>query len=78
MLLSKEFVILVCIAIVLATPIAWWAAHKWLDNFAYRVEVGVGTLLIAGGVAIVIALFVVSFQTLKAAVANPVKSLRSE
>jgi putative ABC transport system permease protein len=78
MLLSKEFVLLALLAICIATPVAWWAVHQWLDNFAYRVKVGAGTLLISGLVALVIALLTVSFQTLKAATANPVKSLRSE
>lgn len=77
-LLSKEFVLLVGIAFVLATPLAWWAMHKWLDAFAYKIPISWWMFAIAGVLSIAIALITVSFQAIKAALANPVKSLRSE
>jgi putative ABC transport system permease protein len=77
-MLSKEFVKLVLIACVIAFPLAWWAMNKWLEDFAYRVNIGWWVFIIAGVVALLIALFTVSFQAIKAAIANPVKSLRTE
>lgn len=77
-LLSKEFIWLVSIAFILATPLAWWTMHKWLQSFAYKVPVTWWMFAIAGVLSIVIALLTVSFQAIKAALANPVKSLRSE
>lgn len=77
-LLSKEYLRLVIIAIVFATPIAWWAMNKWLQNFAYRVQLQWWMFLLAGIIGIAIAMITVSSQAIKAAVANPVKSLRTE
>jgi putative ABC transport system permease protein len=77
-LLSKEFIKLVGIAFIVATPLSWWAMHKWLETFAYKVPVTWWMFALAGILSITIALFTVSFQAIKAAVANPVKSLRSE
>ena len=77
-LLSKEFVKLVLIAILIASPIAWWAMHNWLQEFAYRIDIGWWIFVAAGIVAVIIALATVSFQAIKTALANPVKSLRSE
>jgi putative ABC transport system permease protein len=77
-MLSKDFVLLVLIAIVLATPLAWWAMHGWLQGFAYRQNIQWWVLAIAGGGAITIAFVTISFQSVKAALTNPVKSLRSE
>jgi putative ABC transport system permease protein len=77
-LLSREYLWLVIVAIVLATPIAWWAMNKWLQNFAYRIQLQWWMFLLAGLIGIVIAMITVSFQAIKAAVANPVKSLRTE
>jgi putative ABC transport system permease protein len=77
-MLSKDFLKLVAIASVIAFPIAWWAMSKWLEEFAYRVSIGWAIFVIAGIVAVMIALFTVSFQAIKAALMNPVKSLRSE
>lgn len=77
-LLSKEFIILVGIAIVIATPVAWWAMNVWLQDFAYRIKISWWVFVMAGLSAIVIALMTVSFQAIKAAMANPVKSLRTE
>ena len=77
-LLSKDFLKLVGIAILIATPLAWWAMHKWLQAFAYRVEISWWMFALAGCAAVIIAMITVSFQAIKAAVANPVKSLRTE
>ena len=77
-LLSKDFIKLVCIAIVLASPIAWWAMNNWLEKFEYRINIGWWMIALAGALAILIALVTVSFQSIKAALANPVKSLRTE
>ena len=77
-LLSKDFVKLVILGFIIAIPIAWYAMSLWLADFAYRIEIGAGIFLLAGGVAILIALLTVSWQSIKAAVANPVESLRSE
>jgi len=77
-LLSKEFIKLVCISCIVAFPVAWWAMHNWLQNYQYRIEISWWIFLIAGTAAILIALLTVSFQAIKAAVANPVKSLRTE
>jgi putative ABC transport system permease protein len=77
-LLSKDFIKLVIISCIVAFPVAWWAMHSWLQNYQYRIEISWWIFLIAGTVAILIALLTVSFQAIKAAVANPVKSLRTE
>lgn len=77
-MLSKDFVKLVLIAAVIAFPVAWFAMNKWLQEFAYRIDIGWWVFMIAGLAAIVIALVTVSFQAIKAAIANPVKSLRTE
>jgi len=77
-LLSKDFLKLVLIAILVATPLAWYVMNKWLSDFAYRINIGWAVFVIAGIVAILIALMTVSFKAIKAAIANPVKSLRTE
>ncbi|HEX5026950.1 MAG TPA: FtsX-like permease family protein, partial [Agriterribacter sp.] len=77
-LLSKDFIKLVLIAIVIASPLAWYAMNEWLQGFAYQVPVSWWMFAIAGGMAVVIALATVSFQAIKAAIANPVESLRTE
>jgi putative ABC transport system permease protein len=77
-LLSRDFLKLVLAAIVVASPLAWWGANRWLEDFAYRVEVGWGVFVLAGSLALLIALLTVSFQSVKAALMNPVKSLRNE
>lgn len=76
--LSKDFLLLVIIAIVIATPIAWYFMHSWLQDFAYRINIKWYIFLAAGVIAMVIAFVTISFQTIKAAIANPVKSLRTE
>ncbi|MGI4803762.1 MAG: ABC transporter permease, partial [Janthinobacterium lividum] len=77
-LLSKEFVLLVIIAFIIAVPTAWYAMQMWLQNFAYKTSIGWYIFASAGILAVAIALFTISFQAIKAALANPVKSLRSE
>ena len=77
-MLSKDFAKLVLIASLIAFPIAWWAMNKWLEDFAYRITISWWVFVVAGIAAILIALLTVSFQAIKAATANPVKSLRTE
>jgi putative ABC transport system permease protein len=77
-MLSKDFLKLVFISAVFAFPLAWWAMHKWLQDFAFRINIGWWIFIVAGVIASLIALFTVSFQAIKAAIANPVKSLRME
>jgi len=77
-LLSKDFLKLVMIAMLVALPIAGWVMNKWLQNFAYRVNISWWMFVLAGAIAVIIALVTVSFQAIKAAMANPVKSLKAE
>ena len=77
-LLSKDFIGLVIIAFVIAVPLAWYGMHKWLQDYPYRINIGWGIFFVAGIIAIAIALTTVSFQAIRAAVANPAKSLRTE
>lgn len=77
-LLSKEFVVLICVANVVAWPAAWLVMNKWLQNFTYRIYIAWWMFIISGAMALMIALLTVSFQAMKAATANPVESLRYE
>ncbi len=77
-LLSRDFVLLVIISLVIASPVAWYFMNRWLEDFAFRIQIGWWVFILAGSIAIFTALFTVSFQALKAAIANPVKSLRTE
>lgn len=77
-LFSIDFLKLIIIAIIIASPVAWWLMNKWLLDFAYRIHIKWWVFAIAGFIAIFIALITVSFQSIRAAVANPVKSLRTE
>jgi putative ABC transport system permease protein len=77
-LLSKEFLVLVIIAALVAFPLGWWAMNKWLEDFAYRIHIEWWVFPLAGIAALLIALLTVSFQAVRAALANPVKSLRTE
>jgi putative ABC transport system permease protein len=77
-LLSKDFIKLVLIAIVIGSPLAWYGMSNWLQEFAYHIDLSWWMFAGAGLLAIVIALLTVSFQSIKAALMNPVKSLRSE
>src|SRR5690606_19818402 len=77
-LLSKDFILLVLLATVIASPIAWWAMNRWLEDFVYRIEIQWWMFAVAGLSAVVIALLTVSWQAVRAAIANPVDSLRDE
>jgi len=77
-LLSKDFLKLVLLSAIIAFPVAWLSMHKWLEDFAYRISISWWTFLAACATALVIALVTVSFQAIKSATANPVKSLRTE
>jgi putative ABC transport system permease protein len=77
-LLSKGLIILVLVAILIATPLSWWAMNNWLNDFAYHIDINWWVFALAGFVSVLIAMITVSFQAIKAAVANPIKSLRSE
>ena len=77
-MLSKDFLKLVFIGFVIATPVTWYLTTEWLAKFSYRIELGVGVFLLAGLSALLIALLTVSWQSIKAAVSNPVNSLKNE
>ncbi len=77
-ILSTDFVRLVLLAFVIAAPVAWWASYRWLRNFAYRTNIDWWVFVLSGSLMLVLALITLSIQTIKAATANPVKSLRSE
>ncbi|HLK31239.1 MAG TPA: ABC transporter permease [Puia sp.] len=78
MLVAKDFLLLVLVATIIASPIAYYAMNKWLQSFAYRISIGWYIFLAAGFLALLIALITISIQSIKAALANPVKSLRTE
>ena len=78
LLLSRDFVKLVVISFVIASPVAWWLMNSWLRNYTYRVNIGWLVFVITGLASLSIAIFTVSFQAIKAALSNPVVSLRSE
>jgi len=78
LLLSQEFIWLLCLAILIAWPVAWYMINRWLENFAYRIEIGWMTFLLGGVIALVIAALTVGYQAVKAATANPVEALRYE
>lgn len=78
LMLSKDFAKLVLIASIIAFPVAWWAMHSWLQEFAYRVDLSWWIFGVAAGSSLVVALITISFQAFKAAISNPVKTLRSE
>lgn len=77
-LLSKDFLLLVLIALLIASPLAWYFMHNWLADFAYRIRISWMVFLLTGVAAVLIAFITISFQTIKAAAANPIKSLRTE
>jgi len=77
-MLSKQFLKLVLISIIIASPVSWYFMHKWLQDYAYRINISWWVFVLAGLGAILIALFTVSFQAIKAAIANPIQSLRTE
>lgn len=77
-LLSKDYIKLIVISILIATPIAWWAMHKWLDDFAYKIDLSWWMFMIPAAATLFIAFFTMGYQSIKAARANPVHSLRDE
>lgn len=77
-LLSKDFVLLVLISMVIATPLSWYAMNEWLEGFAYRMEIQYWVFVFAGLIALSIAVFTISFQSIKSALLNPVNSLKNE
>jgi putative ABC transport system permease protein len=78
MMLNRQFIRLVLLSLIIASPIAWILARHWLQDFAYRVEVGIWVFVVAGLGAVGIAVVTVGYQSIRAAMANPVNSLRSE
>jgi putative ABC transport system permease protein len=77
-ILSRDFIVLVLVAFLIAVPVTWWVMYRWLQDFAYRINIQPWVFGVAGLLAVLIALLTISFQALKAAIANPVKSLRTE
>jgi putative ABC transport system permease protein len=77
-MLTGDFMKLVIVAIVIGSPVAWWAVDRWLDDFAYRIPVGWWIFAVAGCIAVLIALISTSFLALKTATANPLKNLRAD
>ncbi|MEO7047106.1 MAG: FtsX-like permease family protein, partial [Ferruginibacter sp.] len=77
-MIARDFLKLVIIASLIAFPVAWWAMNKWLEDFAYRISIQWWIFVLAGVIAILIALITVSVQAIKAALANPIESLRAE
>jgi putative ABC transport system permease protein len=77
-LLSKDFLKLVVIAVIIASPLAWYGMNKWLQNFSYRISISWPVFVLTTVLAVFIALFTISFQAIKAATTNPVKNLRTE
>ena len=78
MLLSRDFLVLVVVSLVIASPVAWIFMHRWLQDFAYRIPINWWVFAVAAIASLSIAFITVSFQAIKAAIANPVKSLRTE
>jgi putative ABC transport system permease protein len=77
-LLAKDFIVLVLLAIFIASPVGWYFMDRWLQDFAYRVEIGWWVFPVSGAIALLIAIVTIGFQAIKAGLANPVKSLRTE
>jgi len=77
-LLSKDFLLLVALSACIAFPLAWWAMYNWLEDFAFRTNISWWVFMVAAAIALLIALVTISFQAIKAAMANPVKNLRTE
>jgi len=77
-LLTKDFTKLILVAFILSVPLSYYMMDQWLEGFAYRIEIGLGVFLVAGLMALLISWITVSYQSIKAAIVNPIKSLRSE
>jgi putative ABC transport system permease protein len=76
--LSTDFAVLILVSVAISAPAAWWAIQNWLENYPYRITINAWIFLLAAAFVLLMALITVSFQTIKAAMANPVNSLRSE
>jgi hypothetical protein len=76
--MARDFIRLILIAMVIATPISWYAMHAWLEGFRYRIQIGVWVFVAAAALSVLITVLTVGFQSIRAALANPVKSLRGE
>ncbi len=77
-MITKEFMIIILAANIIAWPVAYFIMHKWLDDFAYRIDISIWTFILAAAIAMLIAIATISFQAIKAAIANPVEALRYE
>jgi putative ABC transport system permease protein len=77
-MLGLNFIVLAGLGALIASPIAWYFMQRWLQNFAYSIDISLWVFILSGLAAMLIALFAISFQSIKAAIANPVKSLRTE
>jgi putative ABC transport system permease protein len=77
-LLSTDFLKLILLSVIIASPVAWYAMHNWLQNFAYRINIPWWVFVLAGSMALITAIVTISYHAIKAALANPVNSLRSE
>jgi len=77
-LLSQEYLKLIGLSIALATPLVWWVMNSWMQNFAYRASISIAIFIVAGVIVLTVALFTISYQTMRAARTNPVDSLRYE
>jgi putative ABC transport system permease protein len=77
-LLSKDFIKLILVAIVIAIPLCWWAMNKWLQGFAYRITIGPVVFIEAGTIALMVAMATIAWKSVKAAIGNPIQSLRNE
>ena len=77
-ILSKDFMMLVIVAFILAVPVSWWIMHSWLQDYAYRININWWVFIVAGIISVSIALITISVQAIRAAMSNPVKSLRTE
>ena len=78
LMLTLDFLKLVLIAFLIGAPLAWWFSGNWIENYPYRIDLDIWIFLLAGGIALLIAVITVGFQAIKAATANPVESIKSE
>jgi putative ABC transport system permease protein len=77
-LLTRDFLALISLSLIIASPIAWYITHRWLQDFLYRAPINIWVFLLSGGLALALGLLTISFQAIRAATANPVHSLRAE
>ena len=77
-MLSKDFLKLIAVALLIAFPLSWWMMNNWLQGYTYRINLSPGVFIITGGLVLIITIIAISFQAIKAATANPVKNLRIE